>query len=284
MAQFYDVLTTITKNNQSTDTFVLIGDYLKSKQWAKMLYRAINFNTHFKNAIIKLGENSNINSEIQKIVVKLLQIESIEFITLHNFDPFSSKCINLIYNAISTHKNLTTIDLQNTKFSYENFKLFMKSLKLNYSVKKLTINNCNIDDEAVILIANMLRNNNTIMELDLSHNYIQSKGLTAIGDALKKNSTLIQLDIMHNMFTYSAINTFLINLIDNNTLQILNIVTNSMNHDIIYSLPALLLKNNSLIEIHLFGQCGANVINKQIEKLVENLSIVKPQVKDIKIN
>lgn len=133
--------------------------------------------------------NCNINEAVLVEYISTTPIPKIrEDITTHSFNSklylldlsnnnLDSKSFKILSSIINTLHQLTTIIFDGNKFTSEDIRSFIHSIKRHPSIKSLSFASCNLDDECIKFWNFYLKSNRNIFHLDLSNNKITSKGI-----------------------------------------------------------------------------------------------------------
>ena len=106
------------------------------------------------------------------------------------------------------------------KITSEGAKKIAEAIKVNTTLKILTIHGSTISDDGIAAISDSLKSNNSLQELDMGSNKITSEGAKKIAEAIKVNTTLHTLGIrpynINNKLSFNM--TVLTAVYHNNTL------------------------------------------------------------------
>ena len=129
-------------------------------------------------------------------------IESYENILeelLLNFTQCNNYCSKDIYNMLIKNNKLKTISLIGNFFNYEGIDLILSSLRINNSLKELSIgDNKNINSKCFINLGSYLRFNTSLISLEIKSSRINDNILKEIGKSLKDNKKIISLNLVDN--------------------------------------------------------------------------------------
>ena len=127
---------------------------------------------------------------------------SLQELYLGETDSIGNDDVVNIADALSTHRSLTSISLSGTKLSDDGLtSLAVSCIEENQRLKHLTLSGASISDKGAEWIAESLRMNTSLKTLTLRRNDITATGAIALGRSLNpigSNDTLERLDLGQN--------------------------------------------------------------------------------------
>lgn len=110
-------------------------------------------------------------------------------------NPENGFTLNTFFSSKKSSQNLTAINLQSKKISFENLNILVSLLKENKTVTSLNLSNTGLGSKSGKLIGDLLLKNQTIIKLNLSENSLECEGVIPIFRALHFNRVLQKLNL-----------------------------------------------------------------------------------------
>ena len=239
---------------------------------------------------MKIVEALKVNTTLQKLDISLndeaLNSDSlIEFSTFLK-DNYTLKKLNLSKHQIAGNSEgiqqaviqscmkLKQLDLSCHHFNTEAIAAMCDSIKLDCTVKKLSICNCDITSSGIKRMTETLSDfNHSLKKLDVSFNFLSDDGLEAIGNYLSKNSILCELNVSCTGITdvgaVKVAKALKVNAAS--TLRKLDISRNSISDDGAAAFGECLKTNNTLLKLDLsFNQITVKSMTIFADAIQEN--------------
>lgn len=89
-----------------------------------------------------------------------------------------------IGNLIKNSQEIEKLIIDSNNFGIEGAGYIAEGLKINSTIRTLSIQNCNIENEGLILLADSFTNRTNICEINISNNFITEKGFKYFSEIL----------------------------------------------------------------------------------------------------
>ena len=127
-------------------------------------------------------------------------------------------CVDLTYN-----KTEKVLNFCGRRFSRPDLELLSEAMRMNSSVKHLSLAHCDLNSKDVRLATSFLAKNATLKKLDLSHNVITLAGAEALAEVHRENRTLKVLCLSKNYLGNDGCRVMLDLLKQNGTIEIVTL-------------------------------------------------------------
>ena len=91
-----------------------------------------------------------------------------------------------------------------------NARALVQILAKTSSIEELDLSNTGLDDDGIEEISKGIRLNKTVKVLSLAANHFGEKGASSLAEALKENSTVEKLDLSRNALGFPSIHNVLV--------------------------------------------------------------------------
>ena len=173
-----------------------------------------------------------------------------------------------LFLALTVNTSLTSLNLSQNSFGYEEANSLSQALRVNKSLTSLNLFFNVIDYRGADFLSQALRVNASLTALDLSCNCMGGEGANSLSQALRENTSLISLNLSGNSIGYEGANFLSQALRKNTSLTSLHLTFNFIGNEGANSLSQALRENTSLTSLNLssnsIGNEGANFLSQAL--------------------
>lgn len=239
---------------------------------------ALKNNTHIRS--LSLPQKQSIGKECGAAIAELLEynqsLQSLDLSSAH-FTAFDFKAM---CHSLTKHKSLKKLEfyLCNIGEIDPNCEEIAKVIKINTSIKHISLYGNNINVEGMNNIAEGLKANASINSLDLSRNPFGDDGAEKLAQVLLINSTLHDLNLVGCQIGNTGAIALANSLANNNSLRSLEIWKNNIGDEGVEAIANALKQNSRLQKINLLG----NSFGARGEKALIEMSKINKKLKEIR--
>lgn len=192
IGHFITILSTASPNLEHLD----LSNTGSELQACEALFKYLSSNT-IKLQTLRLEKNELGDEGICSISVGLLNNFSVKFVNFAetNFDIAGGLAIAKV---IRINRTLKGISLNGNNINGRALREISRAMIVNSEIISLNLSACKIQDDEMKELSHMLNSNSKLMQLDVSNNKITQKGLEYFKYGLGKNKSLIHLAISGN--------------------------------------------------------------------------------------
>ena len=235
--------------NNSSLKVLCISDCAIGSVGAMKIAEALKVNATLQKLDISLNEVLNSDS-LSDFITFLKDNCTINKLNLRSTCTWNSKGIQ--QTVIQNCMKIKQLDLSYHQFNTEAIAVMCDVIKLDFTVKKLSISNCGITSSGIKRVIETLSDfNHSLKKLDVSSNNLSDDGAEAIGDYLSKSSILCELNVSQTGITILGAVKIANALEVNTTLKKLDISCNSISDDGAIAFGDRLKTNNTLVKLDL---------------------------------
>ena len=185
--------------------------------------------------------------------VRPLLFEEVNLAECHVGDAEASALGKVLPLINQMEPATTSIRLDRNHIRVDGAVTLGNGLKLNNTIKELTLAYNDIGDAGASALAGALRENNVLVSLDLEHCGIKHAGVQALADALSVNTGLRDLTLAGNLARHRGVGALCDALCANKTLLSLDLADNDLDGDGAALLTKLLDEHIALENLNLWG-------------------------------
>ena len=149
-----------------------------------------------------------------------------------NYTQCNNYCSKDIYNMLINNKKLKIISLIGNFFNNEGIDIILSSLRLNNSLKELSIGeNKNINSKGYLNLPSYLRFNQSLISLEIKSAKLNDDFLKQMIKSLKNNRKIISLNLNDNNLGYYTIMKFGLNIRKNDIINEVRLLLNKPQKD-----------------------------------------------------
>ena len=241
---------------------VLWGPRTLVPSYIGTFFKALAVNSTVKNLELRLCEQTLSPEDINLLTEALTVNKSLSSLDLSN-GPIGDEGANSLAHALRVNTSLSSLKMSFIKsIGAEGADSLAQALEVNTSLSSLSLRHISIGDKGANSLAQALRVNTSLSSLDLNSNSIRDEGANSLAQALSVNTSLSSLDLGCNCIYDKGANSLAQALSVNTSLSSLDLGYNDIYDKGANSLAQALSENASLSSLNLsensIGNEGAN--------------------------